>query len=168
MQDFAANAAAFALPDWEALPDLGLYMDQVITYIQRQYRPLYGEGRRIVTAAMINNYVKSGLVTRPEKKKYGREQLAQLLVICGLKQALPLEAMGRLLAGAAPETTYGAFRAQAQAAAAQLADRARGEALTPMACAVQGAGLQLLCGALLSATPAPAENVKIQKQSANR
>ena len=51
---------------WEALPDLSLYMDQVIGYMPRQLIQ-YGEGERL-TSAMVNNYIKDGLVPRAEGK----------------------------------------------------------------------------------------------------
>jgi DNA-binding transcriptional MerR regulator len=92
----SSGLAAFSPAPWLQLPDLGLYMDQVITYIEQQCRPLYRQ-KPFLTAAMVNNYVKSGLLLRPDGKKYGRAQLAQLLMICTLKQALSLEEMKKLL-----------------------------------------------------------------------
>ena len=80
------------LPAWETLPDIGLYMDQVVTLTQRAL-PL-GD----ITKAMVNNYVKSGLLPRPSGKKYDREHLALLLEIGVLKQALSMEQIARLLA----------------------------------------------------------------------
>ena len=72
------------LPQWEMLPDIGLYMDQVITLITRMYEPLYGDATcGYLSASMINNYVKAKLIPRPTGKKYGREQIA-LLTICAV------------------------------------------------------------------------------------
>ena len=51
--------------EWEALPDLNLYMDQVIGYMPRQLIQ-YGEGERL-TSAMVNNYIKDGLLPRAEE-----------------------------------------------------------------------------------------------------
>lgn len=77
---------AYQPMDWEQIPDLGLYKDQVITYIERLYAPLYGEAAsRLLTPSMINNYVKMGVIARPEGKKYGREQLAMLTMLVVLK-----------------------------------------------------------------------------------
>ena len=44
--------------EWEALPDIGLYMDQLISYMPRQLIR-YGEGESL-TSAMVNNYIKDG------------------------------------------------------------------------------------------------------------
>ncbi|NCC76493.1 MAG: DUF1836 domain-containing protein [Clostridia bacterium] len=81
---------------WEQLPDLGLYMDQVITYVEQQCRALYAQ-EKFLTPAMVNNYVKSGLLSRPNGKKYSRALLAQLIMICTLKQALSQDEMKKLL-----------------------------------------------------------------------
>lgn len=71
---------------WEQLPDFALYMDQVLSYMDRQVIR-FDEGDTL-TAAMVNNYTKSGLVPRAEGKKYNRDHLAYLTAICILKQVL--------------------------------------------------------------------------------
>ena len=81
---------------WEALPDLSLYMDQVIGYMPRQLIQ-YGEGERL-TSAMVNNYIKDGLMPRAEGKRYARPHLAYLTAICALKQVLPVKDAGLLVA----------------------------------------------------------------------
>ena len=43
---------------WEELPDLALYMDQIIAYMPRQLIR-FGEGESL-TSAMVNNYIKDG------------------------------------------------------------------------------------------------------------
>ena len=72
--------------DWESLPDIELYKDQVLGYMQRQHTIQGEEGR--LTGAMINNYIKSGLLPRPNGKKYWKEHLAYLTAISTLKQVL--------------------------------------------------------------------------------
>lgn len=152
MQDFVGRIAAFAPPAWEQLPDLGLYMDQVITYLEKQYQPLYGHKKRLITPAMINNYVKCGLVARPVGKKYERAQIAQLMMLCMLKQAVSLEAMRPLVTppeGGAVEDVYRAFLAQQQEALQTLASWTGASALR---CAVLAAAHQLLCEEALRET----------------
>lgn len=83
---------------WEDLPDLELYMDQVITYLDRQLSPFQSAAdEKLMTAAMINNYVKSGLIPRPTKKKYTRTHMARLLMAGSLKQVLPIRRVKQLL-----------------------------------------------------------------------
>lgn len=81
--------------DWEQLPDFSLYMDQVLSYMERQV--LRFDGDDGLTAAMVNNYTKGGLLPRAEGKKYSREHLAYLTVICVLKQVLSTRDMKLLL-----------------------------------------------------------------------
>ncbi|MBQ9008040.1 MAG: DUF1836 domain-containing protein [Clostridia bacterium] len=83
------------LPEWEQLPDLGLYMDQVMLLMDRLFADKLPKGE--MTKSMINNYVKAGLMPRPAGKKYDREHLAILLVIYVLKQALNMESVGDIL-----------------------------------------------------------------------
>ncbi|MFV0561410.1 MAG: DUF1836 domain-containing protein [Enterococcus sp.] len=81
----------FRLPTWEELPDLELYMDQVITLVDRYLSPLIdGEKHPLLTASMVNNYVKQGLIPAPSKKRYGKTHVAFLLAITILKQVLSI------------------------------------------------------------------------------
>ena len=61
---------------WDQLPDFALYMDQVLSYMDRQVIRFDEDDG--LTAAMVNNYTKSGLVPRASGKKYGRDHLAYL------------------------------------------------------------------------------------------
>ena len=81
--------------DWEGLPDIPLYMDQVVSYLSRQLIA-FGGGDTL-TSAMINNYIKDGLVPRANGKKYEREHLAYLTVIAAAKQVLSVRDMSTLL-----------------------------------------------------------------------
>ena len=83
--------------DWEQIPDLDLYMDQVISYMGRQHIGLAPTGDENLTPAMVNNYVKNGLLPRAKGKKYNREHLAYLTAICLLKQVLSVNETGALL-----------------------------------------------------------------------
>jgi len=98
IQDALAGIRQYRPVEWEQIPDLGLYMDQVITFITRTYEPLYGEDiHSYLSASMINNYVKSKLIPRPTGKKYSREQIALLTMIVALKQTSSMEDIRRML-----------------------------------------------------------------------
>ena len=153
---FASRLESFSPAPWEMIPDLGLYMDQVITFVERQCKTLFMEGERVFTPAMVNNYVKFGLVDRPVDKKYGREQLAQLLMICVFKQSVTTDGMKALLKppeGMPLQAHYERFCQTEKEIFSAL-----GDALpypSPMVCAVQGAAYLFLCNALLAKKPAP-------------
>ena len=80
---------------WDQLPDFALYMDQMLSYMDRQV--LRFDEEDTLTAAMVNNYTKNGLVPRAEGKKYGREHLAYLTAICILKRVMSARDMDMLI-----------------------------------------------------------------------
>ena len=80
---------------WAQLPDFALYMDQVLSYMDRQVIRFDKDDG--LTAAMVNNYTKSGLVPRAAGKRYGREHLAYLTAICVLKHVMSTRDMDLLL-----------------------------------------------------------------------
>lgn len=80
---------------WEEIPDIDLYMDQVLSYMTRQHAGL--EIDESLTSAMINNYMKKDLLPRTKGKKYSREHIAYLTAICLLKQVLSVTDTGKLL-----------------------------------------------------------------------
>ena len=81
--------------NWEQLPDFPLYMDQVLSYMDRQI--LRFEEDDGLTSAMVNNYTKSGLLPRAEGKKYNRTHLAYLTAICVLKRVMSAKDMEMVL-----------------------------------------------------------------------
>lgn len=98
---------------WTLIPDLGLYMDQIVAYIEQQLEPLYGAGAKgLITPSMINNYVKSGHLPRPLGKKYYREHLALLIMIVTLKPVASMDDISKLTAlseGKTVEQLYSEF-----------------------------------------------------------
>ena len=83
-------------------------MDQVLLILEQSLVPDLPEppaepprrskqGERPITASMINNYVKQGLIEPPRKKRYTRQQVASLLLICLLKNLLPIADIKLLL-----------------------------------------------------------------------
>ena len=97
-------------PEWDQLPDIGLYMDQVTSYLERQLGPLFpSEKEKSVTSSMINNYAKAKVIPRAESKKYSQEHIALLLAVFMLKNALSVQDMSVLLADASIEGSYREF-----------------------------------------------------------
>ena len=96
---------------WDGFPDIGLYMDQVISYVSRQL--ITYDGGETLTPAMVNNYIKDGLLPRADGKKYARTHLAYLTAICALKQVLSVKETRALLAadrkGRTAEELYAMF-----------------------------------------------------------
>ena len=81
----------FEFQSYEKLPDIDLYMDQMITYLERQLAIFATSSMdKQITSSMINNYVKGEVISAPILKKYNREHLALIEEVCTLKQVLSL------------------------------------------------------------------------------
>ena len=78
---------AFALPAWNEIPDVGLYLDQVTKYLNG-YLDAYELG---VTPSMISNYVKLKIISREGKKIYSRERIAALFFVAVSKTVLSMD-----------------------------------------------------------------------------
>lgn len=88
----------FHLPRWKELPNLDLYLDQLVTILEKYLKDYIGNKEEtIITKTMINNYVKQGLIKPPKKKKYSRLHIATLLVICTLKQIYSISDINELI-----------------------------------------------------------------------
>lgn len=94
---FESQRSVCSLPKWEDLPDIELYMDQVITLMTKYFGGLSPSGEPIITSSMINNYVKNEVIPAPVKKKYSRTHLFRLIIICVMKPVLPIPDISRLI-----------------------------------------------------------------------
>lgn len=81
--------AKYELTPYEKLPDIDLYMDQMITYLERNLQTFaLSSLDKQITSSMINNYVKGDCIPNPISKKYNKEHIALILEICLLKRAI--------------------------------------------------------------------------------
>ena len=89
----------FRLPMWEEIPDLGLYMDQVVVLLTQylDYLPPEIKEEKYITASTINNYVRVKAMPEPVKKKYYRTHIAYLIMICTLKQTLSIATLAKIV-----------------------------------------------------------------------
>ena len=88
MNENTQKMQTFCLPRYQEIPNVGLYLEQVTRYIGECFEPLM-DG--VITASMISNYVKRGLVSNPVKKQYSREQIACFIYITAVKTVLTME-----------------------------------------------------------------------------
>lgn len=89
----------YKLPTWDEIPNFGLYMEQIISLLQKylDYMPPELKEEQLITASTINNYVRTKTMPKPKKKKYYREHLAYLIMILTLKQSLSLALIQKLI-----------------------------------------------------------------------
>lgn len=95
LKEICARLTSQRLPRWSELPDLELYMDQVLALVSRYLDGNLGD--KGLTASMVNNYVKLGIMPAPVRKKYTRVHLAYLIVICLLKPVLPIPSIEQMI-----------------------------------------------------------------------
>ena len=89
----------FRYIDVREIPRIDLYMDQVLTVMGERLR---GTTRnpdtdKILTKAMINNYVKNKVLIPPVKKKYGTDHVLLLMVVYYMKNFLMIEDIHRII-----------------------------------------------------------------------
>ena len=103
----------FSYPKWKEIPNIDLYLDQVLLYVNQVCEPISSESDKGLTASMVNNYVKHGYLTKPEKKKYQRHQIARLIAITTLKSVFSIQEIAQTLNTLQTETDseqlYNAF-----------------------------------------------------------
>ena len=97
IQETIKGVAQHRLPRWNELPDLDIYMDQVLSLMTRYFNGYPGTDDKGLTSSMVNNYVKLGIMPAPRSKKYNREHLAHLIVICILKTVMPIGQIGQII-----------------------------------------------------------------------
>ena len=103
----------FSYPKWEEIPNINLYLDQVLLYVNQICPPASPDKEKGLTASMVNNYVKHGYISKPEKKKYQRKQIARLIAITTLKSVFSIQEIAQTLNTLQTETNseelYNAF-----------------------------------------------------------
>lgn len=92
------NLDKFSFKNYEELPDIDLYMDQMVTFLEKQLNIFQTSTLdKQITPSMINNYVKGEVITAPIAKKYNREHLALIEEVCTLKQVLTIAEVKQIL-----------------------------------------------------------------------
>ena len=82
------------------IPDIDLYVDQIITLLEgRLGQNRRGKDDKVITKTMVNNYSKDGLLKRIKGKKYSKEHIMMMMLICGLKRGMAVQDIARVFAG---------------------------------------------------------------------
>lgn len=94
----------YHLPEWDSIPDFGLYMDQVINLLEQYLNFIPSdEKNKLVTASTVNNYVRLKIMPAPVKRKYYRTHIAYLIFILTLKQSLSINDVEKIIPPDVPE-----------------------------------------------------------------
>ncbi len=82
----------------EDIPNIDLYMDQVLTFLDQELGTVREATEdKAMTKTMINNYTKNQLLPPPEKKKYSRDHMLNLIFIYYFKNFLGLKDIKSIL-----------------------------------------------------------------------
>jgi len=109
----------FHIPRWNELPNIDLFLEQVVTLINSSLAPYIflknnlKDENELLTKTMINNYVKNNIIEAPIKKQYSKIHISKLIVICVLKQVYSMQdiktLIGIALRDSNIETAYNKF-----------------------------------------------------------
>lgn len=134
---------AASLPSWDEIPDLDLYMDQVLSLLKRYLGSIQQTDDKGITSSMINNYVKQGVMPAPAKKRYTREHIVYLIMIYILKSALTMVQIRTLFAQELSvkslEELYTAFCGQYRKTAEEASARYRDTVSDPLTASTNAA-----------------------------
>ena len=80
------------------IPNIDLYMDQVLTFLDQELGTVREATEdKAMTKTMINNYTKNQILPSPEKKKYSRDHMLNLIFIYYLKNFLSMKDIKSIL-----------------------------------------------------------------------
>jgi len=111
LRDFSSTLSSYKTEGWMNFPSIDLYMDQVVTYLERLLN-IFGDvddTSKVITSSMVNNYVKEGYLKRPVNKKYDKVHLVTLYIMSMLKPILPIPLIANSLGKFENEQKYQSF-----------------------------------------------------------
>ena len=99
LDDFLEKLDQLSYVKAEEIPNIDLYMDQVLSFINDRTRYLTRnpDEDKLFTKTMINNYAKTKILPPPVKKKYTKDHIMLLLLIFYFKGFLSVGDTGELL-----------------------------------------------------------------------
>ncbi len=97
IQKYLGEVASFSLPRYKEMPDVALYMEQVLSYVNGVLSTISEDEGKILTSFMVNNYVKANLLSKPVKKRYSRDQIGYLIAISLMKATVSMSDMKSLI-----------------------------------------------------------------------
>ncbi len=97
LEEFLTNINLDNRIDINKIPDIDLYMDQVIQLFENNLEKVKRNPTdKILTKTMINNYSKDKLLFQNKNKKYSKNHILLMVLIYDLKQTLSIGDIKRL------------------------------------------------------------------------
>lgn len=86
------DVSAISFVDPRDIPKIDLYMDQVTTFFEGELKNARRrDDEKTMTGTMINNYVKAGVIPKPNGRKYTRSHMISLTYVFILKHILSIQ-----------------------------------------------------------------------------
>ena len=86
------------IADPDKFPDMDLYMDQVVSCLNKELA-IYGDEKNPpITKATISNYTKHKMLPKPDGKKYSKEHLDMITTVFYLKNCFSMDQIRQLMA----------------------------------------------------------------------
>ncbi len=97
LDEFIKEIEGYKIPAFKELPEIKLYMEQVVAYISEAIG-VFGKNKDVaITPFMVNNYVKARIIEPPVDKKYNRNHLGYLIAISLLKSVVSMKNLATLI-----------------------------------------------------------------------
>ncbi|MEG2074388.1 MAG: DUF1836 domain-containing protein, partial [Angelakisella sp.] len=81
----------------EEVPELDLYMDQLLTFLDKRLHAVKREDDAVfVTNTMVNNYTKAKLIPTAIHKRYRKQHVLGLSMIGQLKKVLSMQDLAKI------------------------------------------------------------------------
>ncbi len=82
----------------EKLPELDLYVDQAETLLFNQLSELDGKmPEKLVSRTAISNYVKNGMIAKPDGKRYSKDHMEMIAIVYYLRGLFKIEEVIHLM-----------------------------------------------------------------------
>ena len=92
-QEYQKNGLA----DGKSIPDMDLYIDQMVSCLNAEL-PLYEkDGKGPVTKGIVSNYAKHRMIPGPEGKHYSKDHCIFMLLVFYLKSCFSMDQVQRLM-----------------------------------------------------------------------
>ena len=96
-ENYIKELEKFSIPEYSELPDIPLYMEQVVGYIKENLSNIFKETDSVITPFMVNNYVKTKIIDSPTDKKYNKDHIGYLIAISMLKSVVSMRDLAVLI-----------------------------------------------------------------------
>ena len=95
--EYEKELSSYKVPRFHEIPDIDLYMDQTILFLNKRLQLFVKKNEPIITPSMINNYVKAEIIPAPKGEKYSSKHLCYIICVCFLKQVLSMNDIKNIL-----------------------------------------------------------------------